>query len=98
MATLSAAAVLGPDTTIAGVLTRREPVGPALPLFFDSPHSGSVYPAGFETLVARPTLRQAEDAFVDELYDQAPRLGATMLVALFPRSYIDANRALTDMD
>jgi N-formylglutamate deformylase len=83
---------------IPTVLVRRDPAASALPLFFDSPHSGSIYPAGFHTLVPQPVLRQAEDAFVDELYDAAPRLGATLLAALFPRSYIDANRALADMD
>lgn len=83
---------------IPGVLVRRDSVADALPLLFDSPHSGNVYPEGFETLVARDVLRQAEDAFVDELYDSAPRTGAAFLAALFPRVYIDLNRSLADMD
>lgn len=84
--------------TIANVLIRRDPQGETVPLVFDSPHSGTIYPDDFRTLVPRPVLRQAEDAFVDELYDSAPTFGATFLAAMFPRSYIDANRSLADMD
>jgi N-formylglutamate amidohydrolase len=43
-------------------------------------------------------LRTAEDTFVDELYAAAPEHGATLIGALFPRSYIDANRHIADMD
>ena len=43
-------------------------------------------------------LRRAEDAYVDQLYDAAPAHGATLVAALFPRSYIDANRAADDLD
>ena len=32
---------------IPGVLWRRDPGGAALPLVFDSPHSGSLYPEDF---------------------------------------------------
>lgn len=87
-----------PTSSIPGVLAIRRPDAEPRPLFFDSPHSGSVYPPGFRTLVPLATLRQAEDAFVDELYAAAPRHGATLLAAQFPRSFIDANRALVDMD
>jgi N-formylglutamate deformylase len=38
------------------------------------------------------------DAFVDELWADAPRHGATLLAACFPRAYIDANRAEDDID
>jgi N-formylglutamate amidohydrolase len=43
-------------------------------------------------------LRQAEDAFVDELYACGPRYGATLLAARFPRAYIDPNRSILDID
>jgi N-formylglutamate amidohydrolase len=45
-----------------------------------------------------PVLRRAEDAYVDELYEVAPALGATLIGALFPRSYLDPNRAPDDLD
>jgi N-formylglutamate amidohydrolase len=83
---------------IAGVIERHDPAGAAAPLVFDSPHSGAHYPADFAHAAPREVLRRAEDAFVDELVAAAPRSGATLLRALFPRSYIDPNREVWDID
>ncbi len=83
---------------IPGVLWRRDPETAELPLVFDSPHSGSRYPEDFRFCCPFPLLRTTEDAFVDELYAAAPGFGATLIEALFPRSYIDPNRALDDLD
>ena len=69
-----------------------------VPVLFDSPHSGIDYPADFETIVPRMILRRAEDTHVDALYAAAPDHGATLIAANFPRSYIDANRSLLDVD
>jgi N-formylglutamate deformylase len=74
------------------------PSGNPVPLVLDSPHSGTEYPEDFGCAVPREALRQAEDAFVDELYDFGPGLGATLIAARFPRSYIDPNRSLLDID
>ena len=65
-----------------------------------SPHSGDIYPASFLNLAAVPlsALRRAEDAFVDELFAGAPALGAPLLAARFPRSYVDANREPYELD
>jgi N-formylglutamate amidohydrolase len=83
---------------IPGVLWRRDPRAGALPLVFDSPHSGAVYPDDFGYCCPLPVLRRAEDSYVDELFEEAPSHGATLIAALFPRSYIDANRAADDLD
>lgn len=83
---------------IDDVVVRHDPVGPAVPLLFDSPHSGTRYPADFDFTCPFPLLRQAEDTHVDELFGMVPDLGATFLCALFPRSYIDVNRAPDDID
>jgi N-formylglutamate deformylase len=83
---------------IPGVLWRRDPDRVRLPLVLDSPHSGSVYPDEFAYCCPLPVLRRAEDAYVDELYAAAPDHGATLIAALFPRSYIDVNRAEDDLD
>jgi N-formylglutamate amidohydrolase len=83
---------------IPGVLWRRDPQGDEVPLVFDSPHSGSRYPEDFRYCCPIEVLRRAEDAFVDELYGAAPAHGATLIAALFPRSYVDANRAVDDLD
>jgi N-formylglutamate deformylase len=74
------------------------PTGAEIPLVLDSPHSGTHYPEDFQPAVSRDLLRQAEDSFVDELYASGPALGATLIAARFPRSYIDPNRSLLDID
>ncbi len=76
----------------------RTPSGHAVPLVLDSPHSGTDYPDDFRPSVPTALLRQAEDSFVDELYAAGPALGATLIAARFPRSYIDPNRSLLDID
>ena len=67
-----------------------------IPLIFDSPHSGNIYPVDFKHNTTFEKLRQAEDSYVDELYNEASEIGAILLKANFPRSYIDPNRAETD--
>jgi N-formylglutamate deformylase len=83
---------------IPRVLWRRDPEHAALPLMLDSPHSGSIYPEDFRYCCPLPVLRRAEDAYVDELFGAAPAHGASLIGALFPRSYIDVNRAADDID
>lgn len=78
--------------------TLLKPPGNPVPLVLDSPHSGTDYPGDFRPAVALDILREAEDAFVDELFAGGPALGATLIVAHFPRSYIDPNRSLLDID
>jgi N-formylglutamate amidohydrolase len=70
------------------------------PLVFASPHSGSYYPTDF--IAASPldlaTLRRSEDCYIDELFGEAPALGAPLLRALYPRAYIDVNREAYELD
>jgi N-formylglutamate deformylase len=79
------------------ILTIAKPESP-LPMVFDSPHSGTIYPADFKYACRFEDLQKAEDNFVDDLFAAAPSYSATLLSALFPRSYIDVNRAETDID
>jgi N-formylglutamate deformylase len=74
------------------------PTTAALPLVLDSPHSGEHYPDDFDHAPPRAIVRQAEDTHVARLYRGAPRFGATLIEAVFPRAYIDANRSLDDLD
>jgi len=74
------------------------PTVEAIPLICDSPHSGSVYPADFQTVLPTSVMRWAEDAYVDELWSSVPRHGGTLLCAEFPRSYVDVNREPDDID
>jgi N-formylglutamate deformylase len=78
--------------------TLQEPTGNPVPLVLDSPHSGTEYPDDFRPQVAHASLREAEDTFVDELFGAGPGLGAALIAARFPRSYIDPNRSLLDID
>lgn len=68
------------------------------PLVLDSPHSGTSYPSDFRPALAMVALRSAEDTHVEKLYAFAPELGVGWVEALFPRSYLDANRDVTEVD
>ncbi|MFN0024792.1 MAG: N-formylglutamate amidohydrolase [Parvularculaceae bacterium] len=70
------------------------------PLIFCSPHSGRRYPADLLRMsrLDRHALRQSEDSFVDLLFEAAPQLGAPLLRALFPRAWVDVNRARDELD
>jgi N-formylglutamate deformylase len=68
------------------------------PLVFDSPHSGTAYPADFGHACDAASLRHAEDTHVEKLYAFAPSLGIAWIEALFPRSYLDANRSEREID
>lgn len=74
------------------------PTGPATALVCDSPHSGTDYPEDFGYAVPLALLRRGEDTHVEALWQAAPAVGATLLAARFPRTYIDANRTLEDLD
>ncbi|MES2191684.1 MAG: N-formylglutamate amidohydrolase [Pseudomonadota bacterium] len=67
-------------------------------LVLDSPHSGTAYPPDFRHACDMAVLRRAEDTHVEKLYDFAPGLGVHWVEALFPRSYLDANRNTTEVD
>ncbi len=70
------------------------------PLVFNSAHSGRDYPNRFlaMTRLDRLSIRQSEDTYVDEIFARAPRMGAIMLRANFPRAYLDVNREPYELD
>jgi N-formylglutamate amidohydrolase len=55
-------------------------------------------PADFGSVLKADDLRDGEDCFIDELYLPAAASGVPLLVALFPRTYIDPNRHAGDID
>ncbi|MFC7518854.1 N-formylglutamate amidohydrolase [Herbaspirillum sp. GCM10030257] len=69
-----------------------------LPLVFDSPHSGTIYPMNSSITAPAYALKTTWDAYVDELWCAAPRAGAALLAARFPRAYLDVNRSPQDID
>lgn len=82
----------------AQAYVRRDPPGRVIPLVCDSPHSGTAYPLDFGHAVPLAQLRQGEDTHVEALWQRAPEVGATLIAACFPRTYIDPNRTLADLD
>jgi N-formylglutamate deformylase len=85
-----------PDAQV-GASAIRATAG-STPLVFDSPHSGTQYPPDFRFSCDFALLRTAEDTHVEKLYDFVPSLGIAWVEALFPRSYLDANRSDREID
>ena len=82
------------------VIEELLPASLSTPVIFASPHSGRDYPHDLlrNARLDRHALRQSEDSYVDLLFDEAPRYGAPLLRALFPRAYVDVNRARDELD
>ncbi|MDP3299508.1 MAG: N-formylglutamate amidohydrolase [Phenylobacterium sp.] len=87
----------------AGFLVRRaaslgEP--PPTPVIFASPHSGRLYPDDMmsATTLDAQAIRRSEDAFVDQLVEDAPQAGAALIIANYARAYIDVNRDAFELD
>lgn len=70
------------------------------PVIFASPHSGTVYPEAMQSLLCVPLadLQRTEDAFVDELYEQATVQGTLLLRANYARGFVDLNRDARELD
>ena len=77
-----------------------QPETEACPALFTSPHSGFYYPPAMQSALRVPLmdLRRTEDAFVDDLFADAPRFGATLLAARYGRSVVDLNRDPRELD
>lgn len=76
----------------------KHPEAEKIPLIMDSPHSGRSYPDDFGYVCDFKDLQRAEDNEIDILFASAPQYGATFLKAHFPRTYIDVNRAIDDVE
>ena len=74
--------------------------GQSVPFVFNSPHSGNYYPRRFLAMsrLDRNAIRRSEDCFVDELFAGAVAQGAAMVMAHFPRAYLDVNREPWELD
>lgn len=71
-----------------------------LPLVLASPHSGRRYSESFlsQTHLSHMALRRSEDAYVDDIFADAPAIGAPLIKALFPRTFVDVNREPLEID
>ncbi|MEM9207493.1 MAG: N-formylglutamate amidohydrolase [Pseudomonadota bacterium] len=81
-----------------GVYRIARPTEQLAPIVLDSPHSGMSKPNGFDPIVEETLWKAMCDPLVDQLFGDAPSLGAPLLMAQFPRVYIDANRADDDIE
>jgi N-formylglutamate deformylase len=88
------------DSLIAAPYALLRPEQQSAPFVFASPHSGRAYPQRFltQSRLAPLDLRKSEDAFVDELFEAVPQLGAPLLAANFPRAFVDVNRSPGEID
>lgn len=79
--------LIRPDTCLSGVV-------------FASPHSGRNYTPDFlrATQLDLLGIRSSEDAYVDLLIEDAPRLGAPLMLSRVPRAYVDLNRSADELD
>jgi len=69
-------------------------------VIFASPHSGRNYSWAFlrKTILDEIAIRSSEDAFVDLLFGDVPSFGAPLLMAKTPRSFVDLNRNIDELD
>lgn len=73
-------------------------ISEVIPFIADSPHSGVKYPSDFNFALPFHLLRTGEDTDINVLWRAIPHVGGTLLAAEFPRSYIDPNREIDDID
>lgn len=81
-----------------GIFYRFEPTVPPVPIVVDVSRSGREYPIDMRSPVPFTAIHDNVSVYVEEIWGDAPRFGATLLYALFPHMYIDANRHELDID
>ena len=81
-----------------GLFLRYEPTVAPVPLIVDVSRSGREYPPDYRSPLPFTTVHDNVSMYVDDLYDSAPRHGATLLYCCFPNTWIDVNRDELDMD
>ena len=93
-----AMAGLAAYTVVSG--QKAAQAGLQLPILFASPHSGGLYPEAMLETIRVPLidLRRTEDAFVEELFADAPKSGGQLIYANYARGYVDLNRDARELD
>jgi N-formylglutamate amidohydrolase len=81
-----------------GVFYRYDPVQLPVPVVVDVSRSGREYPIDMRSPVPFTAIHDNVSVYLEDIWGDAPRYGATMLYALFPHMYIDANRHELDID
>lgn len=88
------------ESSEAAIFDLALPADISVPFVYNSPHSGRHYPADLmaATRLDALQIRASEDCFVDLLFAAAPRLGAPLMKARYPRAYVDTNRQPYELD
>ncbi|MEX1661085.1 N-formylglutamate amidohydrolase [Thioclava sp. 15-R06ZXC-3] len=88
------------DPHSVSAFTLLPPQSAQTAVIFASPHSGAHYPESLQrrSVLNMMQLRSSEDAFVDRLLASAPRYGAAVIAAQYPRAWVDLNRAEDELD
>lgn len=91
-----------PDTTVPfqdAFRIEHPDAGPS-PVLFCSPHSNADYPAAFlsSSRLDHLSIRRSEDMDVDMLFADVTALGGSLMVAKFPRAFLDVNREPYELD
>lgn len=81
-----------------GVFYRYDPTDFPVPLVVDVSRSGREYPIDMRSPVPFTAIHDNVSVYVEDIWADTPRFGGTMLYALFPHMYIDANRHELDID
>ncbi len=81
-----------------GVFLRYDPERAPAPVLVDVSRSGREYPPEFRSPLPFTEVHDNVSMYVEELCGTAPALGATLLFACFPNTYIDTNRSAMDID
>ncbi len=91
---------IDPDFTEHPAFEVKAPAQQLHPFVFNTPHSGRFYPARFLDMSRLDSLavRRSEDLYVDELFADCVVNGAPLLMAHFPRAYLDVNREPYELD
>ncbi|MCT4656420.1 MAG: N-formylglutamate amidohydrolase [Cohaesibacter sp.] len=89
-----------PKTAIDEIFTLSQHGPQAAPFLFNSPHSGRAYSQEFRqsSRLDAHQLRKSEDAFIDLLFSDIPKMGVPLLSANFPRAFLDLNREPYELD
>jgi N-formylglutamate amidohydrolase len=84
----------------ADLFSLYEPSRHTIPFVYNSPHSGRYYPESFleASRLDFHDIRRSEDYYIDLLFEGALDIGAPLLAANFPRSYLDVNREPYELD
>lgn len=90
----------GFDSVLNPPFSVVEPAVQQVPFVFNSPHSGRNYTPQFLAGIRlnRADIRRSEDFRIDELFSGVPAQGGVLLVANFPRAFLDVNREPYELD